>query len=252
MYDFTAKTAIVTGSGRGIGSAIALALGQRGANVAVNFFRNRAPAETTAAAIEAAGGKAIVVRAHVGRPGQVEQLVAETVAAFGGVDIFIANAASGVPRPLLEQEDREWDWTVDINARSLFHGVKAAAPHMIARGWGRVIGITSMGSRRVMPNYGIVGVSKAAIETLIRYFAVELAPHGVACNAISPGIVLTDALHHFPNWAEMIAAAQARTPAGRFVTPAEVAELAAFLCCDAAAGIIGQTIIIDGGYEIMP
>ena len=104
-----------------------------------------------------------------------------------------------------------------------------------------------------MPNYGIVGVSKAAIETLIRYFAVELAPHGVACNAISPGIVLTDALHHFPNWAEMIVeAAAARTPAGRFVTPAEVAELVAFLCCDAAADIIGQTIIIDGGYEIMP
>ncbi|NUQ39016.1 MAG: SDR family oxidoreductase [Caldilineales bacterium] len=248
----TAKTAIVTGSGRGIGSAMALALGRQGANVAVNFFRNRAPAEATAAAIEAAGGKAIVVRAHVGRPGQVEQLVAETVAAFGGVDIFIANAASGVPRPLLEQEDREWDWTVDINARSLFHGVKAAAPYMIARGWGRVIGVTSMGSRRAMPNYGLVGVSKAAIETLIRYFAVELAPHGITCNAISPGIVLTDALQHFPNWEGMIAAAQERTPAGRFVTPEEVAELALFLCSPAAAGIIGQTIIIDGGYELMP
>lgn len=252
MHDFSGKTAVITGSGRGIGSAMAVALGSRGANVAVNFFRNRAPAEATATAVEAAGGKAIVVRAHVGREGEVQRLVEETAAAFGGVDIFIANAASGVPRPLLEQEDREWDWTMDINARSLFHGVKAAAPHMIQRGWGRVIGVTSMGSRRVMPNYGIVGVSKAAIETLIRYFAVELAPHGITCNAISPGIVLTDALEHFPHWEQMIQAARARTPTGQFVTPEQVAELALFLCSPSAAAIVGQTIVIDGGYEIMP
>lgn len=246
------KTAVITGSGRGIGSAIALELARMGANVAINFFRNRGPAEVTAAEVEAAGGRAIIVKAHVGRREQVERLVAEATAAFGGVDIFIANAASGVPRPLLEQGEREWDWTVDINARSLFYGVKAAAPGMKARGWGRVIGVTSMGSRRTLPNYGLVGVSKAAIETLIRYFAVELAPFGIRCNAISPGIVLTDALHHFPDWEWMVESARQRTPTGGFVTSAQVAAVAGFLCTEAASGIVGQTIVVDHGYEVMP
>jgi enoyl-[acyl-carrier protein] reductase III len=248
----TGKTAVITGSGRGIGRAIAEELGSQGANVAVNFFRNRSSAEESAAAVEAAGGKAIVVKAHVGRPEHVERLVREAREAFGSVDIFVGNAASGLPRPLLEQDDRAWDWTMDINARSIFHGVKAAAPLMKERGWGRVIGITSMGSRRAMPNYGIIGASKGVIENLMRYFAVELAPYGITCNAVSPGVVRTDAIRHFPDWETMVAAAEARTPTGRFVTVEEVASLVGYLCSDAARGIVGQTIIIDGGYEIMP
>jgi enoyl-[acyl-carrier protein] reductase III len=252
LMNLVDKTAVITGSGRGIGRAIAIALAGQGANVAVNYFRNRASAEDTAAAVQAAGGRAVVVKAHVGRPEQVAQLVQEALDSFGSVDIFVGNAASGVPRPLLEQGDREWDWTMDINARSLFHGVKAAAPSMRSRGWGRVIGITSMGSRRAMPNYGIIGASKAAIEALIRYLAVELAADGITCNAISPGVVLTDAVQHFPDWQRMTEAARARTPTGRFVTPEEIAQLVVFLCSDAARSIVGQTIIVDGGYEIMP
>ncbi len=252
MSNLQGKTAVITGSGRGIGRAIAIELGRQGANVAVNYFRNRASAEQTVGDVLEAGGKAIVVKAHVGRKEQVIRLVEEAATAFGGVDIFVANAASGVPRPLLEQDDREWDWTININARSLFHGVKAAAPYMKDRGWGRIIGISSMGARRAMPNYGIVGVSKAAIETLIRYFAVELAPFGITANAISPGVVLTDALQHFPDWQTMIAAARQRTPTGAFISPEEIAGVVAFLCSDTARNIVGQTIIVDGGYEIVP
>ena len=113
------KTAIITGSGRGIGRAIALELAQAGAQVVVNFFRRREPAEETAAAITAAGGRALVVKANVGQLDGLQTLVQETVKAFGGVDIFIANAASGVLRPAVEQDERTWDWTMNINSK--FH-----------------------------------------------------------------------------------------------------------------------------------
>lgn len=250
--ELTGKTAVITGSGRGIGRAIAIELAGHGASVVVNFFRNRTAAEETAKAVENAGGRGLIVKAHVGREEQVERLMREAVEAFGSVDIFVGNAASGVPGSLLQQGDREWDWTIDINARSIFHAVRVAAPYMKARGWGRVVGITSMGSRRAMPSYGVIGASKAMIETLIRYYAVELAPYRITCNAVSPGVVLTDAITHFPGWEEMIAAARARTPTGRFATAEEIARVVAFLCSDAAASIVGQTIIVDGGYEIMP
>ena len=158
------KTAIVTGSGRGIGRAIAIELAQRGAQVAVNFFRRRESAEETAAVITAAGGRAIVVKANVGQLDGLQTLVQETVKAFGGVDIFIANAASGVLRPAVEQDERTWDWTMNINARSLLFGARAVAPFMQAQGWGRIIGITSIGSTRVLPEYAMVGISKAAVN----------------------------------------------------------------------------------------
>jgi enoyl-[acyl-carrier protein] reductase III len=244
------KTAIITGSSQGIGRAIAIALGRMGANVVVNYYSNQASAKETAEAIETGGGKAIVVRANVEDKGQIERLVATGAEHFGSVDIFIGNAASGVPRPLLEQDDRVWDWTMNVNARSIFIGVKAAIPYMKARGWGRVIGITSLGSRRVLPNYGVIGVSKAAIEALIRYFAVELAPHGICCNTISPGLIVTNSVKHFPSWEQFAENTRDRTPTGALVTFEQTAAMVAFLCSESASSIVGQTLVIDGGYEV--
>ncbi len=245
------KTAVITGSGRGIGRAIALELAGHGANVAVNYFRHKEQAEQTAAEVEAAGGRAIVVKAHVGEIEGVQRLVEAVAQAFGGVDIFVGNAASGVLKPVLQQELKGWDWTININARSLLFGAQAAARHMMARGWGRIIGISSFGSRRVLPEYSLVGISKAMIETLIRYLAVELIPHGIVCNAVSPGVVETEALNFFPSKDAILAEGLRRTPAGRFVTPEEVAKLVAWLCTDDARMIVGQTIVMDGGYELM-
>ncbi len=247
----TGKTAIVTGSGRGIGRAIAIELARRGAQVAVNFFRRREPAEETAAAIHALGGRAIVVKAHVGRLEDLEALVQETAQAFGGVDIFVANAASGVLRPAIEQDERTWDWTLNINARSLLFGARAVTPFMRAKGWGRIIGITSIGSTRVLPEYAMVGISKAAIEAAVRYLAVELAPLGIVCNAISPGVVETEALDFFPSKDKILSEGLRRTPAGRFVLPEEVARLTAFFCSDDASMIVGQVITLDGGYALL-
>ena len=245
------KTAVITGSGRGIGRAIALELGRHGANVAVNYFRHKDQAEQTAADVEAAGGRAIVVKAHVGEIEGVQRLVHTAGDAFGGVDIFVGNAASGVLRPVLEQEAKGWDWTLNINARSILFGAQAAAGSMIQRGWGRIIGVTSFGSHHVLPEYSLVGVSKAAIEALIRYLAVELAPHGIICNAVCPGVVETEALDFFPSKDAILAEGLRRTPAGRFVTPEEVAKLVAWLCTDDAKMIVGQTITVDGGYGLL-
>ncbi len=245
------KSAVITGSGRGIGRAIALGLAQHGVNVAVNYFRHQAQAEETAAAVEAAGARAVVVKAHVGEVEGVQRLVETAAQAFGGVDIFVGNAASGVLKPVVEQQPKGWEWTININARSILFGAQAAAPYMMARGWGRIIGITSFGSRRVLPEYSVVGVSKAAIEALIRYLAVELAPHGIVCNTVSPGVVETEALDFFPSKDAILSEGLRRTPAGRLVTPEEIARLVAWLCTDEAQMIVGQTIVMDGGYELL-
>lgn len=245
------KTAVITGSGRGIGRAIALELAGHGVNVAVNYFRHRVHAEETAADIAAQGARAIVVKAHVGEVEGVQRLVEAAAEAFGSVDIFVGNAASGVLKPVAEQEPKGWEWTVNINARSILFGAQAAAPYMMKQRWGRIIGISSFGSRRVLPEYSVVGVSKAAIEALIRYLAVEYAPFGISCNTVSPGVVETEALNFFPSKQAILSEGLRRTPAGRFVTPQEVAKLVTWLCTDEARMIVGQTIIMDGGYELV-
>lgn len=246
------KVALVTGSGRGIGRAIALRLAAEGADVVVNFFRNRAPAEETAAQITALGRRAAVVKADVGVPEGIETLFAEAERAFGGVDVLINNAASGYNRPVLEQKIKGWDWTMNINARAALFCAQRAAPGMAARGGGRIVNVSSPGSFRVLPDYVVVGASKAALEAITRYLAVELAAQGIVVNAVSPGIVATDALKHFAVLRDegLLDRTAAATPAGRLVTPEDVAGLVAFLCSPAAAMIRGQTILIDGGATL--
>ena len=154
-------------------------------------------------------------------------------------------------KPLSEIDAKAWDWTLNINARSILFGAQAAVPYMRRGGWGRILTVTSIGSRRVFPEYGVVGVSKAAIEAVTRYLAVELAPDKIICNCISPGVVVTGALDFFPRRDAMIAHAVKHTPAGRIATPEDVGALAAWLCSDDAAMIVGQTIEVDGGYSLL-
>ncbi len=245
------RTAVITGSGRGIGRAIALELARHGVNVAVNYYRHKDQAEQTAAEARGAGVRAVAVKAHMGDVDGPGRLVQCALDEFGGVDIFVGNAASGVLRPVLKQEPKGWDWSLNVNTRSILLGSQAAAPGMIECGWGRIIGITSFGSARVLPEYSLVGISKAGIEALIRYLAVELAPLGIVCNAVSPGVVETEALDFFPRKDQMIAFARERTPAGRLTTPEDVAKFVAWLCTDDARMIVGQTIVVDGGYQVM-
>jgi len=248
------KVALVTGGGRGIGRAIALRLAGEGADVAINYFRNRAPAEETAREIKALGQRATIIKANVGEVDELEAMIRAVNDELGGLDILVNNAASGYNRPIMEQRVKGWDWTMNINARAALFGAQAAAPIMAARGGGHIINISSFGGQRVLPEYVLVGASKAALEAITRYMAVELAPLGIVVNAVSAGVVQTDALQHFPQWREefsrRMADITARTPAGRIVTAEDVAGVVAWLCTPDAAMIRGQVLVVDGGFTL--
>lgn len=251
MELFTDKIVLITGSGRGIGRAIALHFARLGADVVVNFFRNRAPAEQTVRDIESLGRRALLVKADIGNLEDLNRLFDETEQAFGRLDFYIHNAASGYNRPALEQKPKGWDWTMNINARSFLFGAQRAVPLMEKRGGGAIISITSAGSTRVLPDYVVVGASKASLEALTRYLAVELISKNIIVNAISPGVVETEALTHFAamqSKENILKKFIERVPAGRLVAPEDVAGVAAFLCSPAARMIVGQTIVVDGGY----
>ena len=251
---FTGKIALITGSGRGIGKAIAVHLAALGADIVINFFRNRAPAEQTAEQIRAMDRRVLVVKADIGDLDAVDQLFNEIHAQLGGLDFLIHNAASGYNRPVMEQKPKGWDWTMNINARSLLFMAQRAALLMEPRGGGAIVSISSPGAGRVLPDYVVVGASKAAIESLTRYLAVELAPKNIVVNAISPGVVLTEALQHFDlvRSDEKIAdRILSITPAGRMLTPEDVAGVVAFLCSPAASMLCGQVLALDGGATLL-
>ncbi len=249
--DFTGKTALVTGSGRGIGRAIALKLAELGADVAVNYVHNQEPAEEVAAQIRALGRQVLVVRANVGKEDGLKTLFGQIGDRFGKLDFFISNAASGFNRPALQQKESGWDHTLNVNARGFLFAAQLAVPLMPPEG-GKIVAITSPGAERVLPDYVAVGASKAALNALVRYLAVELAPRRINVNAVSPGIVETDALQHFSFMQDdqVIPRAVANTPAGRLVLPGDIANAVAFLCSPLAEMICGQVLIVDGGYTL--
>ncbi|WP_054711156.1 enoyl-[acyl-carrier-protein] reductase FabL [Bacillus sp. JCM 19041] len=245
------KTALVTGSSRGIGKEIAVRLAQQGYNIVINFARNRSQAEATAEEIRVLGVDVLTVKANVGKPEKIKEMFTQIDETFGRLDIFVNNAASGVLRPLMELEESHWNWTMDINAKALLFCAQEAAKRMETNGGGKIVSLSSLGSIRYLDNYTTVGVSKAAVESLTRYLAVELAPKGIVVNAVSGGAVDTDALTHFPNREELLQDAAERTPAGRMVEPADLAKAAMFLLSDEASMIRGQTIIVDGGISLL-
>lgn len=245
------KVALVTGSSRGIGKTIALKLAERGYDLVINYARNKQAALETAAQIEALGRRALVVKAHVGRIDKIKELFEQIDEHYGRLDVFINNAASGVLRPLMEIEESHWDWTMNVNSKALLFCAQEAAKRMEKNGGGKIVSLSSLGSIRYLKNYTTVGVSKAAVESLTRYLAVELAPKGIVVNAVSGGAVDTDALTHFPNREELLSDSAARTPAGRIVEPEDLANAVMFLVSDEAEMIRGQTIIVDGGLSLL-
>ena len=233
----------VSGGTRGIGRAIALRFARDGAKrVAVGYLRNDTAADEAADELRAVGADVTLIRGNV-----TSERVLAQVATLGPLDVLVHNAATGVIRPALETDDKHWDWTVNANARALLQLARASAPQM--PDGSSIVAISSLGSQRVLQNYMLVGTSKAALESVVRYLAVELAPR-IRVNAVSGGVVETGALEHFPNREEMLAAGRSN-PVGRLVEPGDIAGAVAFLCSPDAEMIRGQTLIVDGGYSIL-
>lgn len=245
------KVALVTGSSRGIGKKTAIRLAQAGYDIVINYVRNKTAAEETAKEIEQIGRKALVVRAHVGDLEKVKAMFQKIDEEFGRLDIFINNAASGVLRPAMEVEEKHWDWTMNINSKALLFCAQEAAKLMEKNDGGKIVSISSIGSIRVLENYTLVGVSKAALEALTRYLAVELAAKNIVVNAVSGGAVDTEALEHFPNREELLEDAKRNTPAGKMVEMEDLVHAIMFLISEEASMIRGQTIIVDGGRSLL-
>jgi enoyl-[acyl-carrier protein] reductase III len=236
---------LVTGGSRGIGREIALRFAEEGASrVAIGYLRNDRAAEAVADELRGRGAEPVLVRGNVS-----SSRIADEVTALGKLDALVHAAATGVVRPALEAEDKHWDWTLNANARALLSLVRAAAPSMDAGS--AIVAVSSLGSIRVLENYALIGTSKAALESLVRYLAVELAPRGIRVNAVSGGVVETGALDHFPNRGQMLEDARTKTPAGRMVETRDIADAVLFLCGPGAEMIRGQTLVVDGGFSLV-
>jgi enoyl-[acyl-carrier protein] reductase III len=238
------RAVLVTGGTRGIGKAIALRFAQLGASrVVIGYLRKDSVAEEAADELREAGTEPVAVRGNVASQKTVAEL-----ASHGPYAAVVHNAATGVIRSALETEDRHWNWTMEANARALLSLARACVPEM--EHGSSLVGVSSLGSTRVMENYVLVGASKAALESVVRYLAVELAPRGIRVNAVSAGLVETGALEHFPNREAMLSSSRTRTPAGRMVEPEDVAGAVAFLCSPDAEMVRGHVLVVDGGFSL--
>ncbi|WP_374722570.1 enoyl-[acyl-carrier-protein] reductase FabL [Peribacillus tepidiphilus] len=247
----TQKVALVTGSSRGIGRHTAIRLAKEGYDLVINYARSKSAATEVASEIEALGRKVLVVKANVGDVSKIKAMFQQIEEFYGRLDVFINNAASGVLRPAMELEESHWDWTMGINSKAFLFCAQEAARLMEKSGGGKIVSISSLGSIRYLDNYTSVGVSKAALEALTRYLAVELAPKNICVNAVSGGAIDTDALKHFPNREELLKDAISKTPAGRMVEIEDMVNAIMFLLSEESSMIRGQTIIVDGGRSLL-
>jgi len=242
------KVALVTGASRGIGRAIARKLASAGCDVAVNYYNSHDEAQQLCAELRNLGRRAHAVQGSVGVPDSVDEMFAEVRKHFDRIDIVVSNAASGVLKPAMEMSLKHWRWCLETNAFALDLLAQRAVPLM--KDGGRIIAMSSLGAQRAMPDYGFIGASKAALESLARTLAQELGPRNIRVNVVSAGVVDTDALAYFPNRQQLLENFAQRTPAGPVLTPEDVAGAVYLLCLPEAAMINGHTLVVDGGFCI--
>jgi NAD(P)-dependent dehydrogenase (short-subunit alcohol dehydrogenase family) len=254
---FKGKKALVTGSSRGIGRGIALKLAERGAQVAIHYYRNQGAAQATLEKIRGLGSNGFLVQADVCRPDEVRRIFQQVRSEFGSLDIFVSNARTEAPtfyEAPMEITLDKWDTAVDSQAKAFLVAVREAVP-LMSNG-GRIIAITFAPGGRFgsWQPWVAMGVAKSALEVLVRYFAVALARRGITVNTISPGWVEDSVLNSLPEafqtglreWQE-----RGWTPMGRLGTPADIGNAVALICSEEAAWITGQLIDVDGGASLV-
>lgn len=247
-FEFGGKTALVTGGSRGIGAAISRRLAACGAHVFINYRDDDASASQTALEIDAGGGACQLAKANLLHPEEIRGMFRQ-IAARGRLDILVHNAALGSFKPVMEVRSNQWDLSLNINARALLLCAQQASKLMADQG-GKIVSVSSLGSQRVAPLYGAIGVSKAALESLTRYLAVELAPRKINVNAVSAGVVDSSTIRIHPRFEELRVHLLKQTPAGRLGTTADIADVVLFLCSPLADWICGQILVADGGMSL--
>ena len=241
--NFQGKTAVVTGAGRGIGRATALRLAKEGAQVAVIDIDEES-AEKVAAEIEAAGGAALALAVDATKAEAVEASVAATLAKFGQIDILVNNAGAGWHRQELFQDMPmgSWQWILDLNVNGTLYFTHAVIEHMIGRKYGRIINVASIAAKVGIPRLAIYAASKGAVVSFTKSLAMELGPHNITVNCVSPGMVsVSEETPPCPG-----------TYLGRYGAPGEQAAVIAFLASDEASFVTGADYLVDGGRTLGP
>lgn len=243
------RVALVTGGTRGIGLTIARALGADGAALVLTYLRNHAAAEAAACALRDEGRQVTVVQADSAHRKDQERVFERVRQEHGRLDVLVSNGGGGFFGPTLGVSDQQWRWTMDANAKALLMQAQLAAPLMEGRA-GKIVTLVSAGAERAIENYGVIGVAKAAAIAVVRYLALELGPRGINVNAVSAGLVDTEAVRDMPQRKLLMRVVRMRTPMRRLTTTEDVARAVVFLCSDAAAMIHGHTLVVDGGLSM--
>lgn len=243
------RRVVVTGGTRGLGAAISRALARAGAQVDAWFRADRASAEALTVEIAAAGSEIFLHEGNLVDPAEVRRVCAAILARNGRVDGLVHCAALGSFKPLLQVRSAQWDLSMDVGARAFLLCVQQLVPAM-AEG-SSVVALSSLGARRVVPAYGALGIAKAALEATVQALAVELAPRGIRVNGLAAGPIAATSLELHPRASELLARAAERTPIGRLLTPAEVADLALMLLTPWAQGLCGHVLVADGGLSLV-